>query len=713
MKKYINNYFSYLYIVMVQSKLDSTIQYKDDLQINPEDIGYQSSQYEIEMFGKQFIIALGKPKYSYQKKNIVFYPIYIVNQDAIRGQIGLYEIPADNVINLLDEDNDIDLTKLDAPLLYDFTNKEILDKLTEHRVVMEIEKPKGEDKDDTKESEKEDNAKKDEDVVPEEEEEDDDDVTKLKLNTNRVAIVPTLAAMKESGMFEIDPNVTLLPPLDEETEKESSEIKKKFADSHDKEWVQKFFHNDNYALIDNEGGGDCFFATVRDAFSQIGYGITVKKMREVLSAEITDEIFQQYKSLYLGYENEFTKNERQMNDITGMLRILEKRAKSTDNKQTKAEIVTDAKKLQTNYTKLKDENAENRKLLEDVKFMKDITTIDDFRTYIQTNRYWADTWAISKLEEILGIKVIILSEESFEEGAADSVLNCGEANKDIEHRGSFTPKYYIIVSYSGDHYKLVSYKRKQIFGFREIPYDIKIMITNKCLERNSGIFYLIQDFRNFKSKLGIDPDVGKKEDDADEYFDVEMFNPSIIFMFHSKSEEKAKPGKGSGEEIPVEKMVDFIELVRNKTNKNWRRKLDDSWSESPFTLDNMHWRSVEHYVLGAQYKKGFPDFYKMFAEDNGNDIAKDILLARAASSKTGKLKDKQIRPKEVKSDADYEQRKHEERVAALVAKFTQNQDLAALLKYTYPAKLIHFVRGSPAEMDKDLMQLRKDLIANK
>jgi hypothetical protein len=57
---------------MVQSKLDSTIQYKDDLQINPEDIGYQSSQYEIEMFEKLFIIALGKPKYSYQKRTSYF-----------------------------------------------------------------------------------------------------------------------------------------------------------------------------------------------------------------------------------------------------------------------------------------------------------------------------------------------------------------------------------------------------------------------------------------------------------------------------------------------------------------------------------------------------------------------------------------------------------------------------------------------------------------
>ena len=701
---------------MVQSKLDSTIQYKDDLQINPEDIGYQSSQYEIEFFGKLFIIALGKPKYSYQKKNIVFYPIYVINQDAIRGQIGVYEVSADNVINLLDEDNDIDLTKLDSPLLYEFTNIEILDKLTEHRTSVEIDKKKytsrNEDMGSSSDDESIDKSKSTHEKGDEEDEEDEDDVTKLKVD-GRNTVVPTLAVMKESGLFVIDPNVAVTEDLIEETEKESSEIKKQFADSHNKTWIQKFFRNDNYSIIDNEGGGDCFFAVIRDAFSQIGYGITVKKMREMLSTEITDEIFQQYKTLYLGYENEYTKNEKQMNDITGILRILEKRAKSTDNKQAKSEIVTDAKKQQGIYAKLKDENAENRKLLEDVKFMENITTISDFRTYILTSKYWADTWAISKLEEILNIKMIILSEESFEEGALDSVLNCGETNKDIENRGSFVPKFYIITSYSGDHYKLVAYKRKQIFGFREIPHDIKIMITNKCLERNSGVFYLIQDFRNYKSKLGIDPDVGKKEDDADEYFDVEMFNPATVFMFHSKSEEKSKPGKGSGEEIPAEKMVDFIELVRNKTNKNWRRKIDDTWSESPFTLDNLHWRSVEHYVLGSQYKKGYPDFYKLFAEDSGNEIAKDILLAKAASSKTGKLKDKIIRPKDIKTDADFEQRKHEERVLALAAKFTQNKDLTELLKYTYPAKLMHFVRGSPAEIDKDLMQLRKDIIRNK
>ena len=31
-----------------------------------------------------------------------------------------------------------------------------------------------------------------------------------------------------------------------------------------------FFKNDKYGIKDNEGGGDCLFCTVRDAFQSIG-----------------------------------------------------------------------------------------------------------------------------------------------------------------------------------------------------------------------------------------------------------------------------------------------------------------------------------------------------------------------------------------------------------------------------------------------------------
>ena len=55
----------------------------------------------------------------------------------------------------------------------------------------------------------------------------------------------------------------------------------------------------------------------------------------------------------------------------------------------------------------------------------------------------------------------------------------------------------------------------------------------------------------------------------------------------------------------------------------------------------------------------------------------------------------------------------EERILALSAKFTQNPDMKKLLEYTYPAKLIHYVRGSPAETDQELMKLRKEIMIRK
>ena len=45
--------------------------------------------------------------------------------------------------------------------------------------------------------------------------------------------------------------------------------------------------------------------------------------------------------------------------------------------------------------------------------MKDITNLEKFREFMLTSSYWADTWAISTLERLLNVKVILLSEESY------------------------------------------------------------------------------------------------------------------------------------------------------------------------------------------------------------------------------------------------------------------------------------------------------------
>lgn len=708
---------------MVQSKLDTSIFYKDNLQIDTEDIGYESSQYEIELFDRMIIIILGKPKYTYNKKNIIYYPIYIVVDDTIKGQIGVFEINSQNVLKYLDEDNELDISKL-QPILYDFVNSPFLEKISERKEIYESEKIK--DKELNKNELTSDDLKEEEieELKTSESDSDDEDVTKLYKNNKQVK--PAEKRVKDN-IFDVDSNIQMPKPLEEESETDAKEYKKKYTESRNNNWLQKFFKNTEYDIIDNEGRGDCLFAVIRDAYSQIGHKITVKKLRELLSENVTDEQYQNFKGLYLSMLDNIKKNEKEMIDIKNIIKILEKRAKETKNRAQKEEIINEARRKESEYNKLREDNLGNQIFMEEehLDSIKNIRNFEEYKEFMKTSLYWAGDWDIAKLEEILNMKMIILSQNAYEEGALDNVLQCGSVvNKDIETKGVFIPKFYIMTAFTGDHYKLISYKRRQIFTYREIPYDIKIMVTNKCMERNSGLFYMIQDFKNFKSKMGIDPEEGKQEEDEQDYLEKDLYDPRIVFMFHAKSEDKPKPGKGTNEKIPDEKLFDFEELYKKprKTKKteeteeisewniNWRRKLDDAYVETGFVVDGLKWSSVEHYLQGAKFKKGYPDFYKIFSKDSNSEISKDVVFAKAAGSTSGKIKDKILRPKNITIDNDYNTREKDERNLALHAKFTQNPNMKKLLEYTYPAKLIHFVRGSPAEIDTDLMKLRKEIM---
>jgi hypothetical protein len=701
----------------MKSKINpNKISYSESKKLDDGDLGFDSTLYDFELFGVPVQIALGKESYAFSKYDVVFYSIYLIIESEPKSRIGVFEVDSNQVINIIDEDGDIELSKFKDNILI-FISEEYL-----RRILKEAENSNNENTE-LSDIEKGKSLNRNATEIPESEEisnepiyDDETNVMRLNLPDNKIS-----KSIKDSneilsnqsqtdGIFVINNSINPPTMLSEEKLEIADEIKREYKESSKHNWMKKFMKNDNYSIIDNEGGGDCFFAVIRDAFKQIGKETTVEKLRALLSKEATDDMFREYRTLYINFLAELQEKEKELKDIKKTVQILKKRSQTNIDKYENEQIISQAKELLEKHKEISFEKKEAKSLLNEFEYMRNIDSLEKFKEYIMTRDYWADTWAISTLEKLLNIKMIIFSEESYKAKDYDSVLNCGQLNdNDLENQGNFKPDYYIITCYTGNHYKLISYKEKNILVFREIPYDIKIMIINKCMERNAGPYYLIQDFRKLKTDLGLNPNEGQPQDD-DDYITKDLYEKDIVFMFYSNSNAEPKAGKGSGEKIDDKRLLEFNTL---NNIMDWRKKLDDSWI-TPFMVDNNRWNSVEHYYLGSQFKKGFPDFYLHFSLDSGSDISKDLATARIAGSKTGKTKDKVLRESKIKIDPDFfevgvNSRHQEERRKALHAKFTQNMDLGKMLRETKMAKLLHFIRGHEPETDDMIMKIRKEM----
>ena len=665
---------------MVLSKV-SNIEYIDTDAIHENDKDIERTTYDIileNIDDSYHTIIFGNVNYEHQNKGYVFFPIYLVNNDEVLKQIGVFECNQEKLNSILDEDGDVDPEHFENPLYYSFVNKPYLDKIENRTKDIVID-----------ESE---NGEVSEDEIKVENL-DEDDVFNVKESN----FVPK---PKESFIDTIFDNDVKKPKpnlLDEETKADANELKAKFKASTSNEWIQKFMKNNHYSIIDNEGSGDCLFAVVRDAFTQIGKNTTVKKLRSVVAEEANEYIFEEYRKVYLEMMNELDEIDKKIVKNETALKTYKQRATKVESKKDHQEIIERAKSAKEEIDKLKKEKSNQQLFInENFGYMKSLTNLDKFREYIKTSQYWADAWAISTLEHRLNFKFIILSEESYKEDSQDSVLNCGETNSHIEKLGVFKPDYYVMTSYSGNHYRTIAYKNKKILVFKEIPYDIKNLIINKCMEKNSGVFNLIEDFKKTKESLGL---YNESLDEEDENHDYKLYEPSTVFMIHSRSQNKPLPGKGSGEKISKSNMSKYKELAKID---NWRRKLDDEYMGSPLEIDNKKWASVEHYYQGSKYKKTYPDYYFEFSLDSESKISKDVKLAKESGSKKGQSK-------KVSIDSDfYGSRNTQEKETALKVKF-ENQEMKDILLMTDDAKIMKFIRGSPPETLTDLMNIRKYL----
>ena len=726
---------------MVKSLIEKNINYSEIKILHPEDENYKTTLYESEIFNIKVIIALGKAKYDLLDKQIIYFPMYLIQNDKIALRIGLYEIISDKLDEILDETGAPDILSDEfKPLLFTFVNSNLLNKYksvdddntediiwAETLIILNDNKDKLNDDAsikiirrmvegkldiDLKTKKKwlndkiknwiDENIKEPEKDTDEESESSGDEDSESGDEGSESGEEGSESGDEdsESGVegSEAGEEDNVLP---EQTKSMAKNERTNYIENKDDPWIVKFLENNNYDILTNDGGGDCFFLAINQGLKMVGKNISVQKQREMLSQETTQATFDTNKEVYTDLKTQIDILKGDLNKYKKEHDELKNRLKETKERDVQKNIIIQSKEVIKNHKQTKEQLTTSKQMIQEWEYMKGITTLEAYRAIVQTNNFWADASTISTMERLLNVKFIIFSNDNYLAKDFNNVLQCGNLNDTIlESKGIFNPSHYIILNYkNGNHYELITYKEQGALKFNEISYDIKLLIVNKCLEGDTGPFKIIPEFNSLKKSLNVDTSIMS----GGEEINPEYYDRHNVLTIYNKSPSNVLPGRYTGEKINKSNCVNFLNL-----NDDWRKKLSNEHS-ALFNLDGKNWNSVDHYLYGARYKNNNPDFYEMFSLDSGSPISKNHGLAKESSEK--KITD--LRDRNIIVDSDYfNGRDKKELMNALNSKFTQNKDLLDVLLKTNQAKLQIYVPRSSPIVFHELMKLRHDLSTN-
>jgi len=693
---------------MVVSRLHPDIIYNESTRVIPTDRGRESVIYTV--FPKQqandlpddlpmaeWSFAMGAPQYQYATLyNIVYLPIYLVtskkgqNDDDLHASdcVGVVECKASEIVDLLDEDEDVDT--LPFPLLFSFVDSQYLEKKGW------VPPPESAQTVPSQTSQ----------TLPPAPQVGDESVDDVSIGDS-----VDLDGVVE--YYQSVPHFQTLAPLDEETAEEAKQTRAKFKSGH--HWIETFFKSNHYDVP----SGQSIWDSLVQALFFIGKVTNTHKLRLLLSETVTETDYQEQKDLYrvlAGEKTTLTETKKQ-HDAT--LKILKKRMQNISLSKTNIEdlvkqVGKEEIKLATTMMQYKEVD---KQLKQGPGYIHKIPDFKSFREHLASESCILEPWMLPILEEALQIKFIVFNEDAYMDKALHQVMNCAPAaaastsNRKGEKGGGSaspaiitSPEYYmLIISSQRKPIQPVIYKKRPLLRFVELPYDIKVLITNKCMEHAGADYTTITDFIEFRRNLGVTDDVTMEVQTQieEEYAmaKLEGYDADVVFVFHETAADAA-PGKGTGERIPTDRILEFLELGKVK---HWRRMLDDKHTDAPFTCRGKTWKSVFHFLVACKFKT-HPEFASHFAATG--QWGQDVKLAAQASDP----KDKKLRPSNVTMDIDFMLTEEEDRQEALSAKFQQNKMPQLVLLASRKTLLKRARHGKPALKDVLLMNLRNHMV---
>lgn len=202
-------------------------------------------------------------------------------------------------------------------------------------------------------------------------------------------------------------------------------------------WIAREFHDVGFHVAKNDGKGDCLFQAVSQAF---GGSPTAQEIRDLVSQLADDEEYQVKQAMFNDARNKLIRKMKNPGQV----------------------------KL-SNY-----DIAELQRDLRVYSWLTNVQNVDQFKEHLAQSGVWGDGESMGHMEQLFGVKFIVLSEQQFKK-------KFGMAYHNTFIPEGFAPQQFIILTYrDGAHYDLVTYNKLRIFNADELPKSIVREFDEHC-----------------------------------------------------------------------------------------------------------------------------------------------------------------------------------------------------------------------------------------